>query len=69
MLAAWSMEIGSCWIGMMRVLDKDKWFRETFEVPDNYTIIAPIALGYFDEKNIPVIERNPPEILNFPKEV
>lgn len=65
MLAAWSMGIGSCWIGMMRVLDMDAWFRETFEVPDAYTIIAPIALGYFEGQNIPVIERNNPEILKY----
>jgi len=63
MLTAWSMGIGSCWVGMMSLLDKDEWFRKKFEVPDNYTIVAPIALGYFENKNIPVIERRAPGIL------
>jgi len=63
MLTAWSMGIGSCWVGMMSLLDKDEWFRKKFEVPDNYAIVAPIALGYFENKDIPVIERRAPEIL------
>ena len=63
MLLASSMNIGSCWVGMMNVLDKDKWFRERFEAPDNYSIVAPIALGYFENKDIPVIERRTPEVL------
>jgi nitroreductase len=65
MLVATSMNIGSCWIGMMNVLDKDKWFRKKFEVPDNYSIVAPLALGYFENKSIPIIERKTPEILKF----
>jgi hypothetical protein len=48
---------------MMSVLDRDKWFRKKFEVPDNYSIVAPIALGYFENKDIPVIERKAPEVL------
>ena len=63
MLTAWSMGIGSCWVGMMSLLDKDEWFRKKFEVPDNYAIVAPIALGYFENKDIPVIERRAPGIL------
>jgi len=65
MLAASSMGIGSCWVGMMATLDKDKWFREKFQLLDNYKVVAPIALGYFDNKDIPVIERRPPEILKY----
>ena len=65
MLAAASMNIGSCWVGMMNVLNKDEWFREKFKIPDNYTAVAPIALGYFENKDIPVIERKIPEVLNF----
>ncbi len=63
MLAAASVNIGSCWVGMMSVLDKDEWFRKKFEVPENYGIVAPIALGYFENKDIPVIERRIPEII------
>jgi len=38
MLKASSMGIGSCWIGMMNVLEKDGWFRKTFNIPDNYVL-------------------------------
>jgi len=65
MLAALSMGIGSCWVGMMSVMDRDKWFREKFQVPDNYGVVAPLALGYFENKDIPIIERRPPEILKY----
>lgn len=65
MLTASSMGIGSCWIGMMNVLDNDKWFRERFQLPDNYRVVAPLALGYFENKDIPVIERKPPGILKY----
>jgi len=63
MLTAASVNIGSCWVGMMNVLDKDGWFRKKFQIPENYAIVAPIALGYFENKDIPVIERRTPEIL------
>ncbi|MFC1667287.1 nitroreductase family protein [Candidatus Omnitrophota bacterium] len=65
MLEACSMDIGSCWIGMMNVLEKDEWFRKRFEISDNYSIVAPIALGYFDDKDRPVIERKAVEILKW----
>ena len=65
MLTASFMGIGSCWVGMMSTLNKDKWFREKFQIPDNYKVVAPIALGYFENKDIPVIERRPLEILKY----
>ncbi|MFA4991750.1 MAG: nitroreductase [Candidatus Omnitrophota bacterium] len=65
MLAAWSMNIGTCWVGMMNVLDKDEWFRKRFDLPENYSIVAPIALGWFDPKDVPAIERKPLEILKY----
>lgn len=63
MLTASSMDIGSCWVGMMSVLDKDVWFRKRFEIPDNYSIVAPVALGYFENKDILIIKRKTPEVL------
>lgn len=65
MLEARSIGIGSCWIGMMKVLENDEWFRKKFEIPDNYSIVAPLALGYFDQKDVPVIERKPVEIFKW----
>lgn len=63
MLMASSIGLGSCWVGMMNVLNKDEWFRKKFQVPSNYATVAPIALGYFENKNIPIIERRAPEVL------
>ena len=65
MLAASSLGIGSCWVGMMSTLDKDEWFRKKFQLPDNYRVAAPIAIGYFENKLVPVIERRLPEILKY----
>jgi len=65
MLAACSMNIGSCWIGMMKVLEKDPWFIEKLQIPDGYAIVAPLALGYFDPKDVPTIERKPLELLRY----
>lgn len=65
MLTARSMNIGSCWVGMMKVLEEDEWFRKKFEAPDNYAVIAPLALGYFDPKDAPAIERRPIEVLKY----
>lgn len=65
MLAAWSMNIGSCWVGMTKVLEEDNWFIKTFQIPDEYAIVAPIALGYSDQKDVPVIERKPVEIIRY----
>ncbi len=64
-LAARSMDIGTCWIGMMKVLDNAGWLRKTFEIFDNYAVVAPIALGYFDPKDVPQIERKPVEFLKY----
>ncbi|MFH1781997.1 MAG: nitroreductase [Candidatus Omnitrophota bacterium] len=65
MLKAHSLNIGSCWVGMMNVLEKDEWFRKRFEIPEEYKIVAPLALGYYENKDIPVIERKDPEILKY----
>ena len=46
-------------------MDKDEWFIKRFEVPDNYSIVAPIAIGYFEDKDISVIKRREPEVLKY----
>jgi len=44
-LAAWSMGVGSCWIG-----DFSKpTLRELLEIPQDYEIVAQIALGFPEE--------------------
>lgn len=65
MLTARDMDIGSCWIGMMKALENDEWFKNTFKIPEDYVIVAPIALGYFDKKDAGHVERKPAEILKW----
>ena len=50
LLAAWSLGVGSCWLG---TVNRDK-VREILEIPANYRIDSVIALGYPDEQ--PVME-------------
>lgn len=65
MLSAWSIGIGSCWVGMMKTLENDEWFKERFGISDNYAVVAPIALGYFEKKDTALIERKPVEIVKW----
>ncbi len=44
-LAAWSLGVGSCWIGDFSKPN----LRELLEIPQDYEVIAQIALGFPDE--------------------
>lgn len=46
MLAAKSLGIGSCWIGMAAGLNEDPDVRSRMKLAENETISAPIILGY-----------------------
>jgi nitroreductase len=46
MLAARSLGVGSCWIGLSMVLGSDPEFRKEIGVPDGYTLAAPLIFGY-----------------------
>ncbi|MCD6223249.1 MAG: nitroreductase [Thermoplasmata archaeon] len=46
MLAAWSLGIGTCWIGFAKFLEQDEDAMEELGVPSGYTIAACIAMGY-----------------------
>ena len=48
LLAAWSMGIGSCWLGSVNF----KKVQQIFDVPQGYLIDSVIALGYPDETPI-----------------
>ncbi|MCL6628235.1 MAG: nitroreductase [Armatimonadetes bacterium] len=62
MLAACDKGLGSCWIGFATwVLDAPETKRE-LGVPTEYTVIAPIIVGY-PASEPPVVEKKPPEIL------
>lgn len=46
MLAARSLGIGSCWIGLASQLGSDKGFLGEIGVPEGYRLIAPLIFGY-----------------------
>ncbi|MCD1293476.1 nitroreductase [Methanocella sp. CWC-04] len=46
MLAARSLDIGSCWIGLASFLDKDMEVRNELGIAEGYRLIAPLIFGY-----------------------
>lgn len=64
MLAAWSMGIGSCWIGFANPLQHSPEFMSEAGIPSDYRLIAPIILGY-PKKAPPKGKRKEPEILKW----
>ncbi|HDM67262.1 MAG TPA: nitroreductase family protein [Thermoplasmatales archaeon] len=50
MLAAYSLGLGSCWIGLANILNLNKKHLEEIGVPEGYHIVAAIILGYPAEK-------------------
>jgi nitroreductase len=46
MLAARSLGVGSCWIGLAMPLGSDPEFRKEIGVPDGYTLAVPLIFGY-----------------------
>jgi nitroreductase len=46
MLAAWSIGIGSCWIGSASIVNEDPDLMERLAVPEEYDLVAPLIFGY-----------------------
>ena len=63
MLAAHSMGIGSCWIGLADRLCKTDAFGARFGVPGDRELVGVICLGYRNGDLPPVRLRREPEIL------
>lgn len=62
MLAAHANDLGTCWIGFSFLLFNDSTFKKELGIPENYSAIAPLIIGYPD--SIPSeYSRNPPQIL------
>jgi len=57
-LAAHSLGLGSCWIGMAKVLNNDEESRKELAIPEGFDIVAPLIFGFPAEKK-PVPERKP----------
>ncbi len=51
MLAAHSLGIGSCWIGLANFLELDKNTLESLEIPEDHHISAALVFGHSEKKN------------------
>lgn len=49
-LAANSMDIGTCWIGFAQFLFNDEEFKTRYNVPENYKLVSTLTLGYMIER-------------------
>ena len=61
MMAATSRGLGTCWVNFGTEIH-DPIMKNELGISDNYTIVAPISLGY-PERIPPAPKRNEPEIL------
>lgn len=62
MLAACDMGLGTCWIGFSQGFLDQPHIRQELGVPDGYSVVAPIIVGY-PAGPTPAREKNPPEVL------
>lgn len=65
MLAAHSLGIGSCWIGLAGGLGYDMEFLKEVGVPEGHKLIAPLIFGYPAKQNLKAPARNADVILKW----
>ncbi|EPY2278984.1 nitroreductase family protein [Clostridium sporogenes] len=71
LLAAESLNIGSCWIGTFLPLfasEKGEKYKEELGIPKGYNPICSVALGYKATENVPAPPRKR-DVINFVKKV
>lgn len=62
MLAANALGLGTCWIGFAQLFFNTAEMKKEMQIPEEYTIIAPLIVGYPANKN-KMIEKQSPQIL------
>lgn len=65
MLAASSLGIGSCWIGLASPLGADEEIRKEIGVPDDHSLMAQLIFGYPSAKEFPAPGRDRDVILKW----
>lgn len=68
MLAAWSLGIGSCWIGFATFLETDPAVMQKLKVPEGHHIAAAIVFGYPGHVPSPPLRQPTATIINWIKE-
>lgn len=62
MLTAHALGLGSCWIGFAAPLLNQPAIKEQLNIPNDYSVVAPLIIGYPQGK-MPAIPREKPEIV------
>lgn len=65
MLAAGSMGVGSCWVGLGLSLSLDRDFLNQMKVPADHKLVAPLIFGYPAENGLIAPPRKDDVILNW----
>lgn len=65
MLAASSLGVGSCYVGLGQALSVDRDFLVEIGAPADHKLVAPLIFGYPAEKNLPTPVRNNDVILKW----
>jgi nitroreductase len=66
MLAACAMGLGTCVIGSALVALNKPETKVLLNIPDNFSAIAPILVGYPDDEITPAWRKNPVILANIP---
>jgi nitroreductase len=67
MLAAWEKGLGTCWIGFAQGLCDSSQFKESYNIPSDFSLVAPIILGYREQESSKPIPRREYPIFNWIK--
>lgn len=59
MLAACAMGLGTCVIGCALPAFNDQHIREMLKISDDYSVVAPIIVGYQHERKAPDLRKSP----------
>ena len=61
-LTAWSMKLGSCWIGRLN----EDGLKKYLKIPDSWDVLTVLPFGYFNEKIVPRVKmrKSPGEVFH-----
>lgn len=66
--AAWSLQIGGCWINALRTIQEEPAIREMlrqFKIPDNHMVVGMVVLGYMKKDDVSKKPHRRTEVVHF----